>query len=265
MFSGLLRVFIGLIPLAILVIVVVFLIKAIFGSASNIKTKSNTTASTNNEKNNKLLKEYFNETKQLPLSENVTLLTDNYNSYEELALTYKGSNVCELNELVNVDASAYSKVINLLDDFSTRGKACLKANINSFDISFNKNKKEYKEEYTNAGTVNKPELANVSGNYDYLFDEFKALIENVSYGSENASDYVKGHKEALDHCFSIVCENTSNFNEVEKNISEELEKYESSSIYEKGYYDGLFYCLKAIKKSRQDILTKIGKEIGGIL
>ena len=40
-----------------------------------------------------------------------------------------------------------------------------------------------------------------------------------------------------------------------------MENFESSTIEEKGYYDGMVYCLKAIRKAKQYLLKKIGREI----
>ena len=96
-------------------------------------------------------------------------------------------------------------------------------------------------------------------------DKVPAFVYSSLYGSENSTDYVKGHKDALDKCFELVYENNKDIKIAEDSISKELESFESTTIEQKGYYDGLFYSLKAIKKAKEYILRKIAKEINSEL
>lgn len=262
MFGGLFNFLFSLIPIVLLVVLGIYLLRIIVTAIANRKSSTNSFTRKNNDDTlTKALNKYFKDNKELPVSTNVTLKADKFDSYDDLFITYKGQVVDLFKELVDVNNSAFLKATNLLDDYSARGKVSLKAKLKTFDYNISKDKKAYKEEYTNAGTLTKAQMKEVSGDFDNVYDAYKNLVENVSYGSENSKDYVKGHKAALDKCFDIVYEFNSNIFEAEEKISNELESYESSTIEEKGYYDGLFYSLKAIKKAKEYMLDKISKEI----
>lgn len=263
MFGGLFNFIFSLIPIVLLVVLGIYLLRIIVTAIAKRKKDngSSFTKKSNDDVLSKALNTYFKENKEFPISTNVTLLAQKYDSFNDLFITYKGKVVDKFVELTDVNNASFVKVSNLLDDYSTRGKVCLKAELKSFDYNVSKDKKAYKEEYTNAGTLTKAQMKEVSGDFDYVYDAYKNLIENVSYGNENSKDYVKGHKAALDKCFDIVYEINSNIFEAEEKISNELESYESTTIEDKGYYDGLFYSLKAIKKAKEYMLGKISKEI----
>ena len=266
MFGGLFNVLFSLIPIILIVIFAVYLIRIIITAIANRNTGNNKTfTSKNDDYLEKALGSYFKEKKELPITSNVEVISDNYNSYSDLYIGYKGNKVDSLIELKDIDDTAYLKVSNLIDDFSSRGKVALKANLQDYSYVVSKDKKPYKEEYTNAGTLSKASMKEVNGDFDNVYDAYKNLIENVSYGSENSTDYVKGHKDALDKCFELVYENNKDIKIAEDSISKELESFESTTIEQKGYYDGLFYSLKAIKKAKEYILRKIAKEINSEL
>lgn len=109
--------------------------------------------------------------------------------------------------------------------------------------------------------VRKPILPSITS-YSNRFDCFEKLIENCDYGSVYSESYVEGHKEALYKYLDSAKENPNNLFIAEGKLNDEINKYaraSKSSIYVKGYYDGLLYVYKAFKRSKELIADNIYK------
>lgn len=107
--------------------------------------------------------------------------------------------------------------------------------------------------------VKKPSLPQIT-NYTGRLDCFRKYIEGVDYGSSNADVYVEGHKDALVKYLNEIKENPNNLFIAEGMVNDEIAKYakaNKSSLYVKGYYDGLIYIYKALKSSKELIADKI--------
>ena len=116
--------------------------------------------------------------------------------------------------------------------------------------------------FTDPSKVSRPQLPENIGKYDTRFECFKGYIENVSYGTQNVNAYVEGHKDALEKYYSDAYQNSSDLYVTEARVNDEINKYNSHvGLYEKGYYDGLVYVLKALKKSKDLLMERINKEI----
>ena len=112
-----------------------------------------------------------------------------------------------------------------------------------------------------ATPIRKPVVPESIGNFDTRFDAFKTIIGSVDYG-DNPHDYVSGHKDALEKYYSEAYNNSKDLYVIEARINDEINKFKSrENIYDKGYYDGLFYALKAIRKSKELTMMKLNKEI----
>ena len=114
--------------------------------------------------------------------------------------------------------------------------------------------------------VTKPSIPNKIGDYDTRFEAFKGIIEHVSYGTTNVNNYVSGHRDALEKYYKDAYANQKDLYVIEARVNDEINRYAShTQLYEKGYYDGLFYVLKALKKSKELLTDKIGAALGKAL
>ena len=110
--------------------------------------------------------------------------------------------------------------------------------------------------------VSKPSLPDNIGAYDTRFEAFKGIIEHVSYDTIDVNAYVEGHKTALEKYYKEAYENSKDLYVVEARVNDEITKYTSRThLYEKGYYDGMFYVYNALKKSKELLMGKVNKEI----
>lgn len=111
---------------------------------------------------------------------------------------------------------------------------------------------------SNNGTVKKPEIPNKIMNYKKFSECFRNILNACDYGENNAADYVKGHKEAINKYKQSIDLYALDLNVLIDKLNNEIGQYESSgNLYSKGYYDGLFYCLKAYQKAKDLISDKI--------
>ena len=114
--------------------------------------------------------------------------------------------------------------------------------------------------------IRKPTIPDEIGAYHTRFEAFKGIIEHVDYGSSNATDYVQGHSDALEYYFKDAYTNAKDLYVVEARVNDEINKFSSrAQLYQKGYYDGLFYVLKALKRSKELIMTILNREINSKL
>lgn len=112
-----------------------------------------------------------------------------------------------------------------------------------------------------ATTVKRPTIPDViTAEFNTRYDYFMYIIRSVNYGEDNATEYVKGHIDALNKATVQAQMDPQNLYLVEASISDELNQYANVSkntLKAKGYYDGLTYVSKALKKSKEIMANKI--------
>ena len=116
----------------------------------------------------------------------------------------------------------------------------------------------------NVSLIRKPTIPEEFGDYDTRFSCFKGIIEHVSYGgnTDKASAYVEGHKDALEKYYKDALDNSRDLYVVEARVNDEINRATSRThLYEKGYYDGLFYVLKALTRSKELLMNRLNREI----
>ena len=110
--------------------------------------------------------------------------------------------------------------------------------------------------------ITRPRIPDQIGQYTTRFECFKGIVENVSYGTRNVNAYVEGHKDALEKYYSDAYKNSQDLYVIEARVNDELNRFTShAALYEKGYYDGLAYVLKALKRSKELLMSRINSEI----
>ncbi|MBQ6367239.1 MAG: hypothetical protein IJJ30_01660 [Erysipelotrichaceae bacterium] len=133
-------------------------------------------------------------------------------------------------------------------------------------LSYNSgNSINYRTNY-NSRVVKRPSLPTVNqiGEFSGRYDCFQKLLMNVDYGPNNSSEYVEGHAEALNKYMAQAQAASKDLSVVEARVNEEITKYNHINrerIFVKGYYDGLIYVYRALKKSKELIVTKIQNEL----
>ncbi|GEM_PF-1305330 len=105
--------------------------------------------------------------------------------------------------------------------------------------------------------VKRPTLAKPTKSHDSRYNCFMDMIANVDYGTSNSQEYVNGHKEALSLCIKQAENNPDDLYMVEAMINDELNRNTMSSIYAKGYKDGMTYASQALKYSKAELMNKI--------
>ncbi|MBO4358455.1 MAG: hypothetical protein IKX97_02235 [Erysipelotrichaceae bacterium] len=110
--------------------------------------------------------------------------------------------------------------------------------------------------------IKRPSIPQDIGTYDTRFEAFRGIIEHVSYGYVEVNAYVEGHRDALEKYYKDAYNNSKDLYVIEARVNDEIQKNVShSQLYEKGYYDGLFYVLQALNESKKLLMNKINKEI----
>ncbi|MBR5341413.1 MAG: hypothetical protein IK151_05755 [Erysipelotrichaceae bacterium] len=114
--------------------------------------------------------------------------------------------------------------------------------------------------------ISKPIIPNSIGDWTTRFEAFRGIIEHVSYGTSNVNAYVEGHKDALEKYYRDAYNNSKDLYVIEARVNDEINRYNShAQLYEKGYYDGLVYVLKALKRSKELLMAKINTAINSNL
>lgn len=118
---------------------------------------------------------------------------------------------------------------------------------------------QYDEAKPSVTTVKRPTIPDViTVNFKTRYEYFMYCINNVNYGQDNANQYVKGHIKALNKAIIQSKMDPNNLHLVEASINDELNTSISKNTLEgKGYYDGLTYVSKALKKSKEIMANKI--------
>ncbi len=123
-------------------------------------------------------------------------------------------------------------------------------------------KKVYASDTNTTATVSKPRIPDQIGSFETRFEAFRGVIEHVYYGVSNVNVYVEGHRDALEKYYKDAYNNSKDLYVIEARVNDEINRYGThSQLYEKGYYDGLFYVLKALKRSKELLMTKLNSEI----
>ncbi len=118
------------------------------------------------------------------------------------------------------------------------------------------------ESTSDPNLVSRPRIPSDLGGYDTRFECFKCIIENVSYGTRNVNAYVEGHKDALEKYYGDAYQNRKDLYVIEARVNDEINKTVShEQLYDKGYYDGLAYVLKALKRSKELLMQRISAEM----
>ena len=150
------------------------------------------------------------------------------------------------------------------DIFSMLNEVQEKNNISVEDVRRSVNRSSEINLNTNYGkrakVIKKPTLpSNVE--YDLLSDGIIAYISNVEYG-DNDSDYVLAHRSALEKYYKEIVSNRKDISVVECHVNDEISALDSrNTLSEKGYYDGLYYVLRAIKKAKSEVSFKINEKL----
>ena len=126
-------------------------------------------------------------------------------------------------------------------------------------------KKVYASDTNTTATVSKPRIPDQIGSFETRFER-STNAENVPtdvyYGVSNVNVYVEGHRDALEKYYKDAYNNSKDLYVIEARVNDEINRYGThSQLYEKGYYDGLFYVLKALKRSKELLMTKLNSEI----
>lgn len=114
----------------------------------------------------------------------------------------------------------------------------------------------------NVTLIRKPTIPEDIGAYDTRFSAFRGIIEHVSYGNSANNAYVEGHRDALQKYYQDAYNNSKDLYVIEARVNDEINRYTSrTQLYEKGYYDGLFYVLKALNRSKELLMNRLNREI----
>lgn len=180
----------------------------------------------------------------------------------------KNTNIFDLVEEVNKEKKKSSiqrekemnDIYSMLDDIKNDNNISvddIREKVNNFaSEKTDKNINDRLENYSN--TVQKPEVPSMVSNYDTYSECVLSFITSVNYGLNNSREYVEGHKEALEKYYLEIKNNHKDIYVVEAHINEEINGYSSkSSIRDKGYYDGLFYVHKSLKKAKEMLTGKV--------
>ena len=151
------------------------------------------------------------------------------------------------------------------DIFSMLDEVQKKTNISVDDIRNSVNRTDGVNLNSNYGhkakIIKKPSLPDDAGEYDKLSDGIIAYISNVEYG-DNDYAYVNAHRSALEKYYKEIKSNPKDIAVVEGHVNDEINSIDNrSTLEEKGYYDGLYYVLRAIKKAKSEVAYKINNKL----
>lgn len=114
----------------------------------------------------------------------------------------------------------------------------------------------------NTAQVRKVTVPNSVDGWELYSECVLAYFKAVDYGTDNSKDYVEGHKAAIEKYYKEILNNRKDIYVVEGHVNDEISAFTSkSSIKDKGYYDGLFYVLKSIRKAK----SQVGSSLAAIL
>lgn len=176
--------------------------------------------------------------------------------------------VDQVNKTKRKSAMAAEKEINdiysMLDDIKNDNKISIeevRSRVNSY--SNNTSSAKINDNLSSYSTlVKKPDVPSAIGDYDTYEECVLAFIQAVDYGTNNSKEYVEGHKTALEKYFMEIQNNHKDIYVVESHINESVNRISSkASLMDKGYYDGLIYLLKSIRKAKELMANKINAKL----
>ena len=110
----------------------------------------------------------------------------------------------------------------------------------------------------NTAQVRKVSVPNSVENWNSYSDCVLAYFRAVDYGTDNSKEYVEGHKKALEKYYKEIQNNSKDIYVVEGHVNDEISAFDSkSNLKDKGYYDGLFYVLKSLKKAKAQVESSL--------
>lgn len=160
------------------------------------------------------------------------------------------------------------QIYGMLDEIKEDGDASSLDNIRqTVSSSYNRTDSglNFSSREVNTGksyVVKKPVVPADIGDYDSRYDYFIAYLSAVDYGNNNSPDYMSGHMAALEKYYNDAQANKKDLTLVEARLNDEVNEASSvprTTIYEKGYYDGLYYVIRSLKKSKEHMTEYIYK------
>lgn len=117
--------------------------------------------------------------------------------------------------------------------------------------------------------VRKPELPQITDDFISFYDCFVLYLQGVNYGVSNSVDYVDGHRRALEKYYADADANKNNLYVTEARLNDEIysvSREYKTTLYAKGYYDGLNFVQRALKRAKDKMAARIysnlKKELG---
>lgn len=115
--------------------------------------------------------------------------------------------------------------------------------------------------------IRKPELPKNVDNYETRLECFLMFLQGVDYSRVGSQEYIDGHRKALENYYVGAQNNPKDLAVIEGQVKEELSSLSSgNSLYSKGYYEGLNYVARALKRSKELLTARIcqllKKELG---
>ena len=204
------------------------------------------------------LSSYFNKNPYYPINNNISLKVDNhYKNIANLYLCLNGEAVINLEDLKSEHFNMYDKITSSLIDFVKTKRDIVIENTTRNIYEKDKYIKQIDDKEVNViednldSLVNKPEVNDIVLNNENYVECILLYLTNVNYGTSNSNEYVKGHKKALKKYVEEVINNNEKIYIVENKLSDEISSFNNkSSLEDKGYYDGLLYVLKSIRKAK---------------
>lgn len=194
------------------------------------------------------------------VNENIKVSKDGfYKGFGDLIIKYKNEPISSLEDLYSLYPATYLK---LKENFVAISKKKKTDDNNDKSVGIKPNEVEERInniEINSVAEVNKPQISDTIIATESRIETFSKLLINTSYGSNN-SEYVKGHKKALIEQYRKAYDEIDLIH-YEKKLSDTIANYSSQTLMDKGYYDGLIYTSKALKKTKELFLEKINREL----
>ena len=110
----------------------------------------------------------------------------------------------------------------------------------------------------------KKEVNDIFSMLDEVQKENNISVDDIR-NSVNRTDgvaYVNAQRSALEKYYKEIKSNPKDIAVVEGHVNDEINSIDNrSTLEEKGYYDGLYYVLRAIKKAKSEVAYKINNKL----
>lgn len=110
----------------------------------------------------------------------------------------------------------------------------------------------------------KPTFPTRIADYNTRLECFINILAAVNYGTNNNKEYVDAHKKVLEKYYTIASNNAKDLYIVEGQVKDEINEYKDANkkeMYMLGHYDGLYYVLKALNRSKELLTERIYKNL----